>query len=543
MRNLNRISGMITDVIQRKIFPGTLEIENGIITRIIEEESAPEIFILPGFTDAHIHIESSMLTPYEFARAALKHGTVSTVSDPHEIANVMGIEGVEYMLEDAKDAMLKFHFGAPSCVPATTFESSGDTLDPNSTDSLLQRKDIYYLSEMMNYPGVIHDDPEVHLKIKSAHKYGKPVDGHAPGLRGEGLKKYISAGISTDHECFTLEEALEKISLGMKILIREGSAARNFDALHPLLKSHPAMCMFCSDDKHPDELLNGHINKLVATALSKGYDLFDVLHAACVHPVKHYNLKSGLLQTGDPADFIITNDLTEFNILTTVINGKVVYENGECFLPEKPIQLINRFNASEITLTDIRYQPRNRNLRVIEAFDGQLVTGEIGSAEKIENDNVVSDIENDILKIIVLNRYRKSKPSIAFIKNFGLKSGAIASTVAHDSHNIICVGADDASIIKAVNLLIENKGGLSVCSPGEDLVLPLPVAGLISSLSAEITGKKYSRLDQAAKELGSKLRAPFMTLSFMALLVIPKLKLSDKGLFDCELFSLIDEKA
>jgi len=534
------INGLFVDILSRKIVPGILRLENGKIAGFIEQADVTGPYILPGFVDAHIHIESSMLVPYEFARVALGHGTVATVSDPHEIANVNGIAGVEYMIENAKGAELKICFGAPSCVPATNFESAGDALDSNAVDELLQRPDIYYLSEMMNYPGVLHKDPEVMRKIELAKKYYLPVDGHAPGLRGKDAKNYIAAGISTDHECFTLEEALEKLSHGMKILIREGSAARNFEALHPLLSTHPDMCMLCCDDKHPDELLLGHIDQHVKRAVAFGHNVFDVLKVACINPVLHYKLPVGLLRKGDPADFVLVEDLKNFKVLSTFINGKRVYHEGECILPKRTHKKINKFKTDKKKAQDFEVEAKGSKIRVIEALDGQLITSELHTGAKVHSGKVVSDPSKDILKIAVVNRYENAQPAIAFIKNFGLKSGAIASTVAHDSHNIIVVGVDDESICNAVNLLIQEEGGLSVVNGTKHEVLPLPVAGLMSDKDCKEVGTMYSKLDVMSKEMGSTLRAPFMTLSFMALLVIPQLKLSDKGLFDGSTFSFSD---
>jgi adenine deaminase len=532
MANSYKIEGKIVDVLNRKIFSGEIQIEGGKIASIIEKEVLTEQYILPGFIDAHIHIESSMLTPYEFARVALKHGTVATISDPHEIANVMGIEGVLYMIENAKGAKLKFHFGAPSCVPATSFESSGAILDTALVDELLHRPDIYYLSEMMNYPGVLFDDKEVLKKIALAKKYNKPVDGHAPGLRGEQAKKYIDAGISTDHECFTLEEALEKISLGMKILIREGSAARNFAALHTLINLHPNQCMFCCDDKHPDELLLFHIDEHVRKSISLGYDLMDVLNIACINPIKHYKMDVGKLQIGDKADFITVNNLTDFCVTNTFIDGEAVVCNGRCSLTERSNTIVNNFQTGYKTKEQFKVDVLSHTIKVIEALDGQLITNSIIENIDIIKGNFESDLSKDILKIAVINRYDESEPAIAFIKNFGLKRGAIASTVAHDSHNIIVVGVDDESICRAVNLVIEEKGGLSLIDGDFESVIPLPIAGLMSDQSCEVIGEAYLKIDKQAKAMGSQLKAPYMLLSFMALLVIPELKLSDKGLFD-----------
>jgi len=537
MKSIQSVSGKYVDILNRKIRSGTFTIEKGIIKSFENDDRIEGPFILPGFVDAHIHIESSMLVPYEFARIALGHGTVATVSDPHEIANVLGMEGVEYMLENAKDAHLKFCFGAPSCVPATGFETSGDMLNEKDVEILLRRPDIFYLSEMMNYPGVLNSDPEVMKKIGHAKKYSLPVDGHAPGLRGDEAKQYIEAGISTDHECFTLDEAHDKLRYGMKILIREGSAARNFEALHPLLKTHPEMCMLCCDDKHPDELLHGHIDEHVKRAVALGYDVFDVLRAACINPVLHYKLPVGLLREGDPADFILVEDLKDFKVLSTVINGKAVYQDNICFLPLRSHPVINRFNADLKHPGDFEVMTAGDHIRVIEALDGQLITNDRIVRVNEKEGRVSADPEKDILKIAVVNRYNNAAPSIAFVKNFGLKSGAIASSVAHDSHNIIVVGADDDSICRAVNLLISERGGLSAVDGEKEEVLSLPVAGLMSDKDCHVVGNTYHRLHSMARDMGSTLRAPFMTLSFMALLVIPQLKLSDKGLFDGKSFS------
>jgi adenine deaminase len=535
------IKGNIIDIINREIFPGSLFVKDSKITRIEKHiEETYDLFIMPGLIDSHIHIESSMLVPSEFAKIAVKHGTVATVSDPHEIANVLGINGVEYMINNGNKVPFKFYFGASSCVPATTFETSGAELTVKDIDELLSNAEIKYLSEMMNFPGVINDFPDVIEKLNTSQKYNKPVDGHAPGLSGEGLKKYVKEGISTDHECFTLEEALEKISLGMKILIREGSAAKNFEALHPLIKSYPEMIMFCSDDLHPDDLIKGHINITIKRALKLGYDVFDILRAAILNPIKHYNLEVGCLQEGDHADFIIIDNIKDFNILKTYIDGELVFNDGEVLIPDLRVDKINKFNIRQKSIEDFRIKSNGNKIRVIEALDGQLITNELICEAKTENGYVIPDTDNDILKITVVNRYEERKPSIGFIKNFGLKKGAIASSVAHDSHNIIAVGTNDEDICNAVNAIIKAKGGMAVSINGNTDVLALPVAGLITDENAYEVAGKYSFLTKKAKELGSKLNAPFMTLSFMALLVIPKLKLSDKGLFDGEKFDFIE---
>ena len=530
------LQGQIVDVLNKRIFKGEVTIKDGKIFSIEEKQHNNNQYILPGFVDAHIHIESSMLVPSEFARIAVTHGTVATVSDPHEIANVLGVEGVEFMISNGKKTPFKFNFGAPSCVPATSFESAGAVIDSEGIKSLMANPDIKYLAEMMNYPGVLFDDAEVLKKIAWAKHYNKPVDGHAPGLRGNDLSKYIQAGISTDHECFTFEEGLEKLQKGMKVLIREGSAAKNFEALIDLLPEHFENIMFCSDDKHPDDLLLHHINNLCARAIAKGMDVFKVLQAACINPVTHYNLDVGLLKVGDFADCIVVEDLKEFKTLQTYIHGELVFDKGVSFIKSVPFKILNNFHTDKKNLSDFRFESSAKEIRVIEALEGQLVTNELIEDSLLQDGNLVSNVDKDILKMTVVNRYQNQKPAIAFIKNFGLKEGAIASSVGHDSHNIIAVGVSDEAICKAVNLIIENKGGICAVSDSEEKVVALPVAGIMSDQDAKTIGAQYAQLDKMAKQLGSTLHAPYMTLSFMALLVIPSLKLSDKGLFDGHVF-------
>ncbi|MGY0392611.1 adenine deaminase [Bizionia sp. KMM 8389] len=531
-----KIQGQIVDIPNKRIFPGEICVEDGKISAINESSHNVKQYILPGFVDAHIHIESSMLVPSEFARIAVNHGTVATVSDPHEIANVLGVEGVEFMIKNGKQTPFKFNFGAPSCVPATTFESAGAVIDSEGIKSLLANPDIAYLAEMMNYPGVLFDDEEVLKKIAWAKHYNKPVDGHAPGLRGDDLSKYIGAGITTDHECFTYEEGLEKLQKGMKVIIREGSAAKNFEALINLIPEYHKEMMFCSDDKHPDDLMLGHINQLCARAVAKGFDIFQILEMACVNPVKHYNLPVGLLQVEDAADFIIVSDLINFKTLMTVINGAVVFDEGQSLIPHTKFEILNNFNTNKKVVSDFKVRSTAKKIRVIEALEGQLVTNELIADAHIEEGNLISNPETDILKMTVVNRYNDDKPALAFIKNFGLKSGAIASSVGHDSHNIIAVGVSDDAICKAVNTIIENKGGICAVTNSDNHIVPLPVAGIMSDQDAKTIGDAYGKLDKVAKQLGSTLQAPYMTLSFMALLVIPNLKLSDKGLFNGEKF-------
>ena len=539
MSGIQTISGNIVDVVKRTISKGIVTIENGRIKSIESAEDVDDRFIIPGLVDAHIHIESSMMLPAEFARYSVVHGTVACVCDPHEIANVCGIEGVDYMIENGKQSPMKFYFGAPSCVPSTKFETSGAELDADAVEQLLQREDIYFLAEMMNFPGVIHKNKQVLLKLQAAHAVGKPVDGHAPDLTEEELIAYVGGGISTDHECMTIADAEAKIALGMKVQIREGSAAKNFDDLLSLMDKHAINIMFCSDDKHPDDLIqNGHINSLVKRAVAKGYDPIEVLRVCSFNPIQHYKLDVGLLQIGDPADFNVVNNLHDFDILSTYIAGKKVSENGApTYSRYNPTKLINQFNAEKITVDQLQLTPIGDNLKVILVDDGQLFTHYEWFEQKVENGNVISDIENDVLKLVVYNRYQPSEPAIGFIRNIGLKSGALASTVSHDSHNIVAVGTSDKEIVSAINQIIESKGGILACEGDRTCLLPLPVGGTMSEGIGSVISKQYEEIDAMAKELGSGLKAPFMTLAFMSLLVIPKLKLSDKGLFDGSTFS------
>ena len=551
--NTFTVQGNIVDIVHQQIFAGEVLVKDGKIVTITPTPSLQfNNYILPGFIDSHVHVESSMLVPSEFARLAVVHGTVATISDPHEIANVCGLAGVEFMIENGKKVNFKFNFGAPSCVPATTFETAGAALNSDDVKKLLEKEEIIYLSEMMNFPGVLFKDEEVMKKLAAAWALGKPVDGHAPGLRGEKAKQYIEAGlgegkigISTDHECFTKEEALDKLKYGMKIIIREGSAAKNFEALIDLLNDYADKIMFCSDDKHPDSLAIGHINQLCARAVAKGIDVFKVLKAACLNPVVHYKMKVGLLQAGDTADFIVAKDLKDFTILQTYINGKLVAENGKSFIQSVEVKPINQFNCSAITTEQLRvavheYLNVNGTIPVIEALDGQLITNKLMLPAKVNNNYLESDVEQDMLKMVVVNRYHNAPIAKCFIKNFGLKQGAMASSVAHDSHNIVAVGVDDESLAKAINLVIKEQGGVSAVSGIKEMVVGLPVAGLMSADDGYKVADAYTAIDIMTKaDLGSTLKAPFMTLSFMALLVIPYLKLSDKGLFDGEKFEFV----
>ncbi|MBP8823522.1 MAG: adenine deaminase [Flavobacteriales bacterium] len=534
------ITGNIVDIPSRRIFPAQVIIQGGRIARIAALSRTVEGYILPGFVDAHVHVESSMLIPSEFARLAVLHGTVATVSDPHEIGNVLGVEGVEFMIANGKKTPFHFFFGAPSCVPATVFETAGASIDAAQVGTLLEKPEILYLSEMMNFPGVLHGDAEVLAKIAHAHRLGKPVDGHAPGLRGEEARRYIAAGISTDHECFTAEEAMDKLRHGMKILIREGSAAKNFEALIGLLRDHPDEMMFCSDDKHPDSLVEGHINQLCARAVAKGIDVFNVLRAACVNPVEHYKLPIGRLREGDAADLIVVEDLVNFRVRQTFLDGKLVAEHGQSLIPSVPERQPNRFNCTAKQPQDFAVAAQQDDILVITALDGQLITGKERVQGKVENGHFVPDTDRDLLKIAVVNRYADAPPAIGWIKNVGLERGALAGSVAHDSHNIVAVGTNDEDLCTAINLVIEARGGVSLADGATTNILPLPVAGIMTHADAYAVAKHYAGIDAQAKALGCTLTAPYMTLSFMALLVIPHLKMSDLGLFDGDAFRLVD---
>jgi len=533
-----KISGLLVDVHLRDIYPADIILNDGRIERIEKVINAPPVYILPGLIDAHIHIESSMITPGAFAETAVKHGTTAVVSDPHEIANVLGLDGVKYMLNDAEKVPLKFFFGAPSCVPATVFESSGAQLDHNDIENLLGLSEIKYLSEMMNFPGVINNNEEVFRKLEAAIKAGKPVDGHAPGLSGNDLKRYVEAGISTDHECSSIEEALEKISMGMKILIREGSAARNLESLKDLYNLHPDMVMLCSDDLHPEMLRDRHINKLIAKLIAEGFNKFDVLRSATVNPSVHYKLNAGLLRPGDYGDLIVVDSLERMNVLETWIDGIKVFDEGKVLFSYQPGLPVNNFNASKVTEHQIMIKNPGGRVRVIEAFEGELLTKQLiisaGDKEYVE-----CNLSDDILKIVVKDRYNDSPPAVGFINGFGLKRGAIASSVAHDSHNIIAVGINDTDIVNAINEVIRLKGGLSVSSEGKSDSLQLDIGGIMTTRSCNDLANDYERLNDLARSYGSTMQAPFMTLSFMALLVIPELKIGDKGLFDVNKFELV----
>lgn len=527
-----KTSGNIVDVLKGIIYPGSLFIENGRITKILRDSCTYDRFILPGFVDSHLHVESSMLVPSEVARVAVVHGTVAIVSDPHEIGNVLGPEGVKYMIGNGRTVPFKFYFGAPSCVPATPFETSGATIGVREVEDLLQMEAVKFLSEVMNFPGVLNGDPLLLSKIAAARRLGKKIDGHAPGLRGPDLMKYIDTGITTDHECVTIDEAIDKVKYGMKILIREGSAAKNFHALAPLIGRYPENCMFCSDDLHPNDLIAGQINRLVKRSLQHGTDLMNVLKCASVNPVLHYGLDVGLLRKDDWADFLLVDNLENLDILETYVNGEMVAAQGKTLLRALKPEIVNNFGASKKDISQFVVRESGGLMQVIAALDGQIITEHLKAIPKIESGLAVSDPSRDILKITVVNRYHDVDPAVGFVKGFGLKTGAMASSVAHDSHNIVAVGVEDEAICQAVNMVIEHRGGICVVDGDMNEILPLPIAGLMSDETGAKVATRYLRMEQLASRLGSRLVSPFMTLSFMTLLVIPRLKLSDKGLFD-----------
>jgi len=547
-----QLDGWFADFDRQNFYFGRLSVEEGKVVEIVEtgerrlgwedrDQVAP--VILPGLVDSHVHIESSMLIPSGFAERAVRFGTVSTVSDPHEIANVLGLDGIRLMINNARNASVKIYFTAPSCVPATSLESAGAVLGAQDLEPLFAQNDVVALGEMMNYPGVIAQDPGVIAKIELARKYGKTVDGHAPGLIGDALDAYIGAGIHTDHECFTMAEAEEKIAKGMKVLIREGSSAKNFEALFPLIDRYPERVMLCSDDYHPDDLVKGHIDRLVRRGVQCGLNFFNVYRSAGLNAIQHYQLKTGRLNPGDPADFIVASGVDPFYVTATYIDGQLRFGTGAPEIEPGNVEPLNAFNALPVVPADLEVRGKSGLYRVIRVYDGELITGSETAQLDEKNGCVQGNTDRDILKIVVMNRYKPSKPAIGWITGFGLKKGALASSIAHDSHNIIAVGTSDREIADAMNQVIAVKGGIAVGVDGSVDILPLPIAGLMSGKSAEEVGLQYAKLTEVAKNLGSALKAPFMALSFMALLVIPHLKIGDLGLFNCDTFEFTDIKA
>lgn len=557
------IRGNILNVFTDEIYPAEIEIENGIIKCVKKIKGDFQGIMVPGLIDAHIHIESSMLTPSFFAQAAVPHGTTAIVADPHEIANVMGLDGINLMLKDAKNIPLRIFFTAPSCVPATSFETSGAIIGPDEIDILMKKEEVVALGELMNFPGVINEDDLVIEKIQIAHHHKKPVDGHAPLLSGAELCKYVSKGISTDHECISMAEAREKKELGMKIMIREGSSAKNLEDLISLGGE-----FLVSDDIHPGDLSQGHMDHIIKKAIICGLDPIEAVKMVTINPSNHYSLNMGAISPGREANLIMVDDLENFNVKKVYIGGELVAKNKTALFNPTHISSGNTIFLEKTKPSDFTI-PLSGNevmVRTIDVLDEQLITSESEAIMQITNKEIVADVEQDILKIAVIERYGKSiskistknkqfsqlsknevilgnnnkKMALAFVRGFGIKEGAFASSVAHDSHNVIVVGTDSNYMARAVNILIENNGGLVAVSKNSQKSLKLPIAGLMASESAEIISSKLEDLHSMAGEMGCSLKSPFMTMSFLALLVIPNLKISDKGLFDVSKFEFVN---
>ena len=553
---MEKIKGHIVDVVRREIYDGELVIEGEKIVEVkrceLPEREKPWPYLMPGFIDGHVHIESSMIVPHKFARIAVSHGTIGVIADPHEIGNVLGVEGVNYMIRSGREAHFNFLFGAPSCVPAVggDIETCGKVIDVKDTEALMARDDIGFLGEMMNYPGVLADDKEVMAKIKAALRNGKPVDGHAPGLTGHQRDRYAAAGITTDHECSTLDEGRSCIKAGMKVIIREGSAAKDYQLLSPLIKESPNMVMFCTDDCHPDDFVRGHINLIVKRALADGYDLWDVLQAACVNAQKHYKQMWGLLQVGDPATFITVDRISpHFRVESTVIRGKEVF-NYNASLPSDQsnkddhildLNFPNNFVAVPITADDIDIDLKpGDTVHIIHASDGSLVT----QHDEVElTGNPLFDSRypwTAVQKIVVYNRYVPgAKPVVGLVRGFDISEGAIAGSVAHDCHNIVAIGSSDEYLVKAINRIVEMRGGQVVVSPDEMLDIPLPIAGLMAPMSGYEIAFRTLCIQDMVKKIGCKMTSPFITMAFMCLPVIPDIKITDRHLMDTKTFSAI----
>jgi adenine deaminase len=537
---MKKIEGNIVDVVNRKIFKGRIFFDNCI--RKIEKIKNADCnnFILPGFIDAHVHIESTMLTPFEYSKKATQHGVIAAITNPHEIANVCGVEGINYMINNARKTPMKIYFGAPSCVPATPFENNGATISAEEIEDLFKGDKCFHLSEMMNFPGVINDDKDVWGKIKIAKKYNKKIDGHAPLLTGKGLKKYIEAGISTDHETTQLDEALEKLKMGMKIIMRNSSASRDYLHLISLIKTHPKDTMMCTDDCHPDDLERGYINEMVKTAIEKGYNILDVISIASKNARDHYGIGTGLLQLYDPADFIVIDNFKNFNIEKVFIDGIELLNENQIKNQNPQTEKINNFHQNKISISDIRFPVQNRKINVIKIVEDSIITKNEKYQIKGNNEYFESETKDDILKIVIVNRYKNEKPAVGFVKGFNLKNGAIGSSVAHDSHNIVVVGVSDMEICNAISSIQGSKGGLVAVNGNEKHLLPLPIGGIMSDKPCEEVAREYKSLNITVKGMGCEIHAPFMTLSFMSLLVIPELKIGDKGLFGVNKFSFIN---
>jgi len=508
-------------------------------------------FILPAYIDGHVHIESSLVTPSQFALAAIPRGTCCVVADPHEIANVCGVEGIKYMIEDSARTPLKIYFMIPSCVPATNLETSGAKIGLKEIEELKGLKQILGLGEVMNFPGVIKGEEEVMAKIRACE--GMVIDGHAPGLRGEELCAYIAAGVMSDHESVTAEEAMEKISLGMWVMIREGSTAKNLSELAAIVsKGCPERVMLVTDDQHADDLLaEGHLDHVLRRAVEEGIDPVDAVRMVTVKPAEYFGLRRlGGVSPGKCADMVIVDDLKEFKAEMVFIDGRIVAKEGK-YLGSVGRSIVKKevektVHIGELLPADLKVIHRGPEgkveTRVIEVVPDQIITNEMLCELPVENGEVLPDLEKDIVKICVVERHRETgRIGKGFVKGFGLKEGALASTVAHDSHNIIAMGVSDDEICRAVNRLREINGGLVAVNGNEvKSELPLPIAGLMSDRGVEFVAERMDELNKSASDLGCHLRSPFMALSFLALPVIPKLKITDLGLVDVEQMKVVD---
>ncbi len=534
-----KIEGKIVDLHSQEIFEGSIELSDGVITSINRHATTATKYIMPGFIDAHVHIESSMLTPANFGRMVVKYGTVGIVTDPHEISNVLSIEGLKFMGKSIESSPIKCFPTIPSSIPATPFDVAGGVITATHVERLAATGRFVALSEVMNVPGVLFEDEEVMAKLATAKAYNLVIDGHAPSLVGDDLTKYINSGISTDHECVTLEEAQEKISKGMKILIREGSAAKNYETFKELIATNPDDIMFCTDDSHSDDIVAlGHIDKIVKRAVKDGFPLFDILKIACLNPINHYKLDLGTLRVGDRADFITVDDLENFAVESLFIGGEQRYNRAQTIKPMDKEPIINNFNHEPIKIEELKKGVHNK-IDIIGLIENEIVTELDSYTPHAPTENLESDTKEDIAKIVYINRYTNGEPQVAFCRGFGFKRGAIASSVAHDSHNIVAVGCSDQELTKAINLLIEHKGGLALCDGEECDILPLPIAGIMSERPGEEVAADYNRIQQAVHKMGSPLEAPFMTLSFLSLVVIPEVKIGEKGLFSYSKFNWI----
>lgn len=559
------------DVITDSIYPARISVEGGffkeIVPIVINDDSELDIsgIILPGFIDSHIHIESTMLTPAQFAKLAVRFGTTSVVCDPHEIVNVAGTDGIDFMIENSKSVPFNFYFSIPSCVPATCFETSGAILDSETIGELLKKDEAVALGEMMNFPGVINGDGEVLAKLEKAKELGKPIDGHAPLLSGKDLDKYIAEHISTDHECSNFAEAIEKKEKGMKIMVREGSSAKNMEALFDFSdrldywKNHesfgkmpnevlekrihlPIFDFIVSDDKHTTDLIKGHLNESIKKAIDLEVSPISAIEMVTVNPSTHYNLNTGAIVKGMQADYVVVDNLNDLNILKTYVAGKCVFDGENVLFDVEETEFKNTFDVSKKESEDfeISCDEPSADVNVIRCFNGELITEAESATLETKNGFVQPDLEEDILKIAVVERYGGNSIANGFITGFNLKKGAIASSVAHDSHNIVVVGTNSEDMANAVNCLIDNEGGFAIVDGDFEDSLALPIAGLMTNEDSHEVAEKLEKLHKTAADFGCKLDSPFMTMSFMALLVIPAIKISDKGLFDCINFEFID---